>query len=184
MFLIEFICPFLLHHLVGQVNVVELLLLRVIFLIQQFNSCLMLLVFPFILLNYFLVLVFHFFDLHEILLNFFIVLVFNFLNLLLLQCFLSAVFCFHLIDLVFLSAVFLCHLIKLCFFLQVVVGHLLDRVLQLKYPLIGILGLKHGSLVEESEVGDGILENLCEELVTEVEEILTQILFCLLQFSV
>lgn len=68
--------------------------------------------------------------------------------------------------------------------MQVVVGHLLNDVLQLKYPLIGILGLVHGSLVEESEVGDGILKNLREQLVTEVEERLTQILFCLLQFSI
>jgi hypothetical protein len=116
----------------------------------------------------------HRLDLLEILLNVFRVLVFHFLDLPLLLRFLSAEFCCHHIVLLF----------ELCLFLQVVVGHLLDRVLQLKYPLIGILGLKHGSLVEESEVGDGILENLREELVSEVEERLTQILFCLLQFSV
>lgn len=101
-------------------------------------------------------------------------LVFHFLDLPLLLRFLSAVVCCHNLDLLF----------ELFFFLQVVVGHQLNRVLQLKYPLIGILGLVYGSLVEESEVGDSILENLREQLVTEVEERLTQILFCLLQFII
>ena len=44
--------------------------------------------------------------------------------------------------------------------------------------------MENGRLVEESEVGGGILENPCEKLVTEVEEKLAQTLLCLLQFSV
>ena len=160
MFLIVLACPFLLNHLVGQVQLVKLLLPRINLCIKQFNCYSMLLL--------------HRLDLLEILLNVFRVLVFHFLDLPLLLRFLSAVFCCHLIVLLF----------ELYLFLQVVLGHLPDRVLQLKYPLIGILGLKHGSLVKESEVGDGILEHLREELVSEVEERLSQILFCLLQFSV